>query len=199
MKSVFIKASTKALLVTTLGCLTVGAVCLPSRAEAQVFHSVRSLLGSEFRGSDSVSFVRVTPTTPQRSQIEQRLGHRLDKDEYVFYVASTDGQVDGYALFDQERGQHELIDFATFFDPRGNITRVEVVAYREPYGEGIRAERFRRQFVGRNAESGFRSGRDIDVISGATISTRAMSRAVQRATLLLRTTVLGTDGALAHR
>ena len=39
-------------------------------------------------------------------------------------------------------------DFATFFDCDGRVTRVEVVAYREPYGDGIRSQRFRKQFVG---------------------------------------------------
>lgn len=193
MKSIFIKTLAVAAL------LSLSFAGTPDVAEAQVFHSVRSLLGSEFQNSDNISFVRVSPTGAQRGLVERRLGRGLDKDEYVFYIATSNGQVDGYALFDQERGQHELIDFATFFDPHGNVTRVEVVAYREPYGEGIRAERFRRQFVGRNADSGFRSGRDIDVISGATLSTRAMSRAVQRATLLLHETVLASDGALAHR
>jgi len=51
--------------------------------------------------------------------------------------------VDGYALFDREIGQHEYIDFAAFFDGEARVARVEVVAYREPYGEAIRSKRFR--------------------------------------------------------
>ena len=93
-------------------------------------------------------------------------------------------------MFDREIGQHEYIDLATFFDCDGRVTRVEVVAYREPYGEGIRSKRFRKQFVGKEAASGFKPGRDIDVISGATLSARAMAKAVKRATLLLHDTVL---------
>jgi Na+-translocating ferredoxin:NAD+ oxidoreductase RnfG subunit len=81
-------------------------------------------------------------------------------------------------------------DFATFFDGEGRVTRVEVVAYRERYGDGIRSQRFREQFVGKQATSGFRPGHEIDVISGATLSARAMAKAVKRATLLLHDTVL---------
>ena len=72
----------------------------------------------------------------------------------------------------------------------GRVTRVEVVAYREPYGEGIRSKRFRKQFVGKEAASGFRPGHDIDVISGATLSAHAMAKAVKRATLLLHDALL---------
>lgn len=175
------------------------AILAPATAESQIFHSVRELLSSHFADSEHVRFERVRPSGHTERRIERRLGDTLPKDEYIFYVAETDGAPDGYALFDQELGQHEPIDFATFFDARGNVTRVEVVAYREPYGEGIRSKRFRRQFVGRDASDDFQPGHDIDVISGATISTRSMCRAVERATVLLEETLLARDAPLASR
>jgi hypothetical protein len=107
-------------------------------------------------------------------------------------------------LLAEQFQQSELVDFQRirlsadrregierpFFDCDGRVTRVEVVAYREPYGEGIRSKRFRKQFVGKEAASGFKPGHDIDVISGATLSARAMAKAVKRATLLLHDTML---------
>jgi len=175
-------------------------VVVPDIVEAQRFHSPRELLGSHFRSSDRVTFVQVAPTGSRRATVERRLARGLPKDSYTFYIATTDGRVDGYALFDDERGQHEMISFATFFDARGRVTDVRVMAYREPYGDGIRTARFRRQFVGRSADSGFRSGRDIDAVSGSTISSRSMARAVQRASVLLSELVLRSDGAaLASR
>ena len=157
---------------------------------AQVYYSVRGLLSEQFRQSQVVDFQRIQITAERRGAIERQLGQKLPKEEYIFYVAHSGDHVDGYALFDREIGQHEYIDFATFFDGEGRVTRVEVVAYREPYGGGIRSKRFRTQFVGKAAASGFRPGHDIDVISGATLSARAMAKAVERATLLLHDTVL---------
>jgi len=187
MKAVFIIAPFVVLLVA-------------NQADSQVFHSLRGLLSSQFQDSERVAFVEVRPRGSQRRQIESRLGHRLEKDTYTFYVARTHGRVDGYALFDEERGQHEDISLATFFDATGHVTHVEVVAYREPHGDGIRRERFRRQFVGRDASSGFRPDSDIDTISGSTISVRSMCRAVKRASVLLSETVLAPGGAhLARR
>ena len=177
-------------LAVVAGIILVGSSLFGSRAEAQVFHSVRGLLGNHFQGASSVGFLRLHPSGSQKAAIEKRIGQRLLKSEYVFYVAKKGEQVVGYALFDQERGQHEMIDFATFFDATGKVTRVEVVAYREPYGDGIRSARFRRQFVGRSAASSMRPGKEIDVISGATLSTGAMVRAVKRAAVLLEQVVL---------
>ncbi len=183
MKGVFNKAALM-LVLTVLGS------GLAANGHAQVYYSVRGLLSEQFHQSQVVDFRRVQLSAERRAELAQKLGQRLEKGEYIFYVARSGEKVDGYALFDREIGQHEYIDFATFFDGAGRVTRVEVVAYREPYGEGIRSSRFREQFVGKEAASGFRPGHDIDVISGATLSARAMAKAVKRATLLLRDTVL---------
>lgn len=192
---------TQLALATSLAlALTLWAGALaPSPAAAETFYTVPQLLSEHFAKSERVSFEKVGLDGPQRARIEQRLGRSLAKSGYTFYVASTRGKVDGYALFDEERGQHELISFATFFDAAGEITRVEVVAYREPYGDGIRAERFRRQFVGRRAASGFRPNKDIDAISGATISSRSMCAGVKRASVLLEETLLKRKTVVASR
>lgn len=157
---------------------------------AQVYYSVRGLLSEQFHGSELVDFKRVTLSSRTRGQIEQQLGEKLERGEYIFYVARSGESIDGYAIFDREIGQHEYIDLATFFDCDGRVTRVEVVAYREPYGDGIRSKRFRSQFLGKEAKSGYRPGHDIDVISGATLSARAMAKAVKRASVLLHDAVL---------
>lgn len=190
------KTNLKSVFIT--GALLFASLQAPGVAESQVFHSIRSLLTAQFSSSERVSFERVAPTGQARARIEQRLGRPLPEPEYTFYVARSGDVIDGYALFDRERGQHEMIDLATFFDAEGRVTRVEVMAYREPYGDGVRSERFRRQFVGRDHAAEFRPGHEIDIVSGATISSHSMSRAVQRATLVLHETLL-SDGRLAHR
>ena len=155
------------------------------RARAEQFWTPQALLADQFKTSKHVSYVKVRVEGTTRGAIEARLGRPLPKSEYTVFVAKTENRVDGYALFDEQVGQHEPISFATFFDPAGAITRVEVVAYREPFGDGIRADRFRKQFLGRSVRSRFRAGDDIDTISGATISSRSACLAVERAALLV--------------
>ncbi|MGB5694698.1 MAG: FMN-binding protein [Polyangiales bacterium] len=184
MKSVFNRAPLPLLFALAV------STGLAGTGHAQVYYSVRGLLAEQFRQSSVVDYQRVRLSSERRAALERQLKQRLEKAEYIFYVARSQDHVDGYALFDREIGQHEYIDFATFFDGEGRVTRVEVVAYRERYGDGIRSQRFREQFVGKQATSGFRPGHDIDVISGATLSARAMAKAVKRATLLLHDTVL---------
>jgi Na+-translocating ferredoxin:NAD+ oxidoreductase subunit G len=186
------RAKTRAAAARMFAALWIGASCLwPSApVRAEVYFTIRELLAQQFKNSERVSFIKVRPSAGQRQAIELRLGKRLGKPEYVVYVAKTGSRTDGYALFDEERGQHELISFGTFFDAAGLVTRLEVLAYREPYGDGVRAERFRRQFVGRGARSAFVLNRDIDAISGATISSRSLCTGVLRASLVLDEAVL---------
>jgi len=167
----------------------------PARAGAVDYTTPQALLSQQFQRSERVTYLKVRPDAGQRAALEARLGRPLPKPEYTFFVATSHGQPDGYALFDEQLGQHELISFATFFDAEGRITRVEVVTYREPYGDGIRAERFRKQFVGKSAASQFRPGTDIDSISGATISSRSMCVGVERAAALFDLTVRGRASA----
>ena len=183
MKGVFNRAA-----ILLASAVLASIVSAPGHA--QVYYSVRGLLADQFKQSEIVDYKRVTLSSRLRDQVERRLGEKLEKGEYIFYVAHSGDEVDGYALFDREIGQHEYIDFATFFDCDGRVTRVEVVAYREPYGDGIRSRRFRAQFVGKSSENRLRAGHDIDVISGATLSAQAMTKAVKRASVLLQDTVL---------
>lgn len=183
MKGVFTRAP------LLLAAAVLSAV-MAAPGHAQVYYSVRGLLADHFEDSEIVDFKRVTLSSRLREQVERQLSEKLEKGEYIFYVAHTADGIDGYALFDREIGQHEYIDFATFFDRDGLVTRVEVVAYREPYGDGIRSRRFRNRFAGKSAESRLRAGHDIDVISGATLSAQAMAKAVKRASVLLQDTVL---------
>jgi Na+-translocating ferredoxin:NAD+ oxidoreductase RnfG subunit len=173
-----------ALLVTLLG------LAVSSPAVGKVFHTVKQLLAEQFKTASKVGYERIAVSGAQKAALERRLGYELPKNDYVVYVATRNGRPEGYAVFDQERGQHEMIDFATFFDDSGKVTRTEVMAYRENYGHEIRRASFRRQFVGRGAESGYVVGKDIDAISGATISADSMSRAVKRAAVLLDVCVL---------
>jgi electron transport complex protein RnfG len=191
MKMVFKSVFNWATGLAGLACLWGFGAGFCNPACAKDFWSTQGLLSSHFHGSERVSYVRVHLDAAQRKRIESRLGRALPKDDYTFFVASSQGRTDGYALFDDQLGQHEPISFATFFDAEGRIQRVEVVAYREPYGDAIRAERFRQQFVGRSGQSQFRAGADIDAISGATISSRSMCVGVERAAAIF-------DEAIRH-
>src|SRR5262245_14333395 len=96
-----------------LGAAALCALAAPASADT-VYWSTRDLLAdaSFFRTSQRVAYRQIDVTAEQRARIEARLGYRLAHDRYTIFVATTDGRVDGYAVFDDELGQHMPITFA---------------------------------------------------------------------------------------
>lgn len=76
---------------------------------------------------------------------------------------------------------------------KGEIVATEVLIYRETRGWEVRYPFFKRQFRNARLADGHRLDREIDNISGATLSVNAMRR-MARLALLLHERVMGDDG-----
>ena len=175
----------------------VAALVAPSAAQAEdVYWNTKTLLKDFFKTSERVSYVKVE-TAAAKAELKSVLGYLPKKKAYVVFVAKTKGKIDGYAIIDEEMGQHQPITFGVKVDAKGQVQRLEVMVYREGYGDEIRENRFRRQFVGKSAQDAIRFGDDVSAISGATISSKAMAVGVRRAVAL---TSVARDkvGAVKH-
>jgi electron transport complex protein RnfG len=156
----------------------------PAATETSYF-STRAVLTAFFPKSERVTYRTLVLDPPLRARLQQRLGYAPARDRYTIFVAQTQGRVDGYAVIDDEMGLHQPITFATRLSTRGIIDRVEIMIYREPRGDEVRDARFRKQFEGKTAQDPLRLDRDVDAVSGATISSAATAVAVRRAAVLV--------------
>jgi Na+-translocating ferredoxin:NAD+ oxidoreductase RnfG subunit len=86
----------------------------------------------------------------------------------------------GYLMTDEVTGKHDQINYALALSPEGEVRGVEIMEYRETYGDQIRQARWRAQFVGKGAADPIRLERDIRNISGATLSCRHVTDGVRR-------------------
>jgi Na+-translocating ferredoxin:NAD+ oxidoreductase RnfG subunit len=171
----------------------------PAHAD-QVYFTPRDLLADFFRSSQNVTYKKVELDAAAKQRLQHRLGYAPQKSSYTFYVAtSAAGHVDGYAFIDEEKGEHLPITFAVKLSPDGKVMRQEVVVYREARGDEVRDERFRAQFVGKSAHDAIETDQDIQAVSGATISSRAMAVGVKRAVVLFDELVKPTAVVTASR
>ncbi len=88
-------------------------------------------------------------------------------------------------------GQAEPITFAVAITPSGVVQGVRVMVYREPHGAEIEDARFHKQFIGKALKDPLTLGKDVDAISGATISSRSETFAVKKS--------LGLADIMRHR
>jgi len=91
----------------------------------------------------------------------------------------------GFAVLDNTYGKSLPITFLVVFSPAAEILRVDIIRYREPYGGAIGSRRWLDQFIGKSSGEEFKVDRDIDSISGATISVNSVARGVQKLTLVM--------------
>jgi len=161
-----------------------------TRTEAS-YYSTRGVLAEFFPTSEHVSYRTFALDRSIRARLAQRLGYAPARDKYTIFVATSHGKVDGYAIVDDEQGLHQPITFATRLSPRGMVERVEIMVYREPRGDEVRDARFRKQFQGKTSQDPLRLNRDIDAVSGATVSSASLAVGVRRATILVEELALG--------
>lgn len=159
------------------------AVAIP--AWAVTYWTVPAVLKSFFADAKKVTFKKVTLSKEKAKAIGNKLGTDPVARKWTVYSAEGDNGHIGYAVVDAEKGMHEDIDFAVQLTPAGVIKRIEILVYREAYGDEVKSDRFRRQFRGKDATDTIKAGRDIDIISGATISCHSVARGVKRDVLVL--------------
>ncbi len=165
------------LLVIVLG-LALGA---SSAQASEIYWSRTDLLKSFFAKSAHVTYKSFTLDQAQESRLTKELGYAPNPSQTIYIGLDADARVTGYAFIDNQRGQHEPITFGVLIDPQGRARRVEVMVYREAYGDAVREARFREQFRDKTDRDPVREGQDIQAVSGATISSQALAVGVKRA------------------
>jgi H+/Na+-translocating ferredoxin:NAD+ oxidoreductase subunit G len=77
-------------------------------------------------------------------------------------------------------GQSLPITFAVGVKADGTLQDLQVMVYREPHGDEVRERRFRAQFSGKTLQDPLVVGKDIDAITGATISSGSAAYAARK-------------------
>lgn len=169
------------LILTALTAL----LLVPTTAAADdVYFTTKTLLKTFFKTSKKVTYVKVD-TKAHAEELRRALGYVPTKDTYAVFVAKSGNTIDGYAVVDEQMGQHLPITFGVKLTPHGKVETMEVMVYREGYGDEIREGRFKRQFLGKTPDDAIAFGEDVVAISGATISSKAMAVGVRRAVVLV--------------
>ena len=86
----------------------------------------------------------------------------------------------GWFIVDQVVGKHEMIDVALALDAAGKVKGIEILTYRETYGDQVKHPKWLAQFLGRGNEEYLRLDHQIKNISGATLSSRHITDGVNR-------------------
>ncbi|MBT8234558.1 MAG: FMN-binding protein [Bacteroidia bacterium] len=84
----------------------------------------------------------------------------------------------GYVFVGSAPSKTAKFDYLVLFDTKIQVVHTKVLIYREEYGGEIGSKRWLRQFHGMDGTNRVLANTNIDAISGATISVRSMTRAM---------------------
>jgi len=107
--------------------------------------------------------------------------------EGVIYEASSDGNVVGYIVADTAKGYSSFIKMLVAVSPDYNVMGIDILGHGETPGLGDQVEAgwFKEQFKGKGMDNLVvvkgETKTDIQAISGATISSRAVTKGVKDA------------------
>jgi hypothetical protein len=151
------------------------ALVAAAPVHATVYLSVEQAQALMFPGATlAPDFVTLTPE--QMKAIEKDSGVNVLSPSLKAWRASTGG----WFIADQVVGKHEFITFALAIDAQGAVKDVEILEYRETFGDQVRNAAWRAQFTGKTHGAPLKLGDDIKNISGATLSSRHITDGVKR-------------------
>jgi len=82
-------------------------------------------------------------------------------------------------------GTSEYFDYMVCFDEAASVVLVKIFNYQATHGHEVTAEGWLKQFVGHSANTNLEVGKNIDSISGATISVNGITKDIEEKTELL--------------
>lgn len=154
--------------------LPVAAVTVCQPAQATVYLTLEQAQALMF-GNQALAPVPLALGAGDIASIEQQTGTRY----YPGALRAWKGP-EGYFYTDAVVGKHDLISYAVAVGLDGKVRQVEILDYRESYGGEVRSSAWRRQFVGRSHADPLRIGKDVQNISGATLSCAHVTDGIRR-------------------
>jgi hypothetical protein len=155
--------------------LPVAALYASSSVHATTYLTVEQAQQAIFPGGH-LTPAFVTLDDAQAREIERRSGVNVRQREVRAWKVAGGGTF----IVDEVLGKHEFIGYAVGLNADGSVRQIEIMDYRETYGQQIRDADWRRQFAGKTAAAPLKLERDIRNISGATLSCRHITDGVKR-------------------
>lgn len=99
------------------------------------------------------------------------------QENNLFEIKSEDSLL-GYAYIGKAPSKTAEFDYLVLLDKELIVLKAKVLVYREEYGGEIGSKRWLKQFIGKTKTDEVTHGKNIIAISGATISVRSMTNAM---------------------
>ena len=151
--------------------------------QARHLEDLDKALQKIFKGATAFERFEFELTEKQIAEVERTAdlsfgtSHSL---RVVVFRAVKDGSTVGYAFEDTVIGKWGPIHYLLALNTDGSVKEALVLDYDEIRGKPVAKRRFLRQYEGKGLQDPLRLRRDIDGVTGATISSRSMTDGIRK-------------------
>lgn len=104
-----------------------------------------------------------------------------DKEICIVKIVSEEkNKPAGWGVIAKAKGRREYFDFMVLFNKQKEIKHIEIIKYRSSHGYQITSKRWLRDFKGLTAAEPIQIGDHVDGISGATLSSHGLVKALNK-------------------
>lgn len=173
-----------------IAALPAGLLLTSSQAHATVYFTGEAVKKALFSSATRFVDRSITLSKEQMKSIAKAAATRVTVARVTAMDAYNASGKLGTLFIDKVYGKHEFITYAVALDTAGGVKGVEVMDYRESYGDQIRLPKWRAQFTGKRYGQALQIDKQIKNISGATLSCVHITEGVRR---LLATNALALN------
>jgi len=148
------------------------------QAGAEVFMTRDEALKSVYPGAETIEKQRVYLSAELKKEVEAKAKSKLTSSVHTFYVAKKNGHVLGYSILRTDTVRTHTETLLITINPDGKLRQIDILAFYEP-SEYMASERWKHLFSGKTLSSSLRVGRDIPKMTGATLTSHAVTKAVR--------------------
>ena len=172
-----------------LACSLLLGLMAAATAEAQgveTYLNVRAAVGRMVPGAAQYNYARFSATSEEIASARARWSYDLEPGgQYLlFFGWNEGGSLRGVMYVGSHLGKHGPIKMAVAMDSSGTVRDLAVMEYQEVRGRPVRERAYLEQYVGKTPEDPIALGQDIDGLTGASYSSRAVTRAVKEAVVV---------------
>ena len=154
---------------------------LASDLKDKSINEIKSFYNKEVKISNRIKF-----SIPKnlKNSIQAETNQKFYRNQIFYWEIEVDDKKH-YALLDNTIGKTMPITFLVLFNENQEVIHSSIIKYREAYGGEISGRNWLNQFLYMKKDSLFKFGRDIDGISGATLSVKSFTKGISKLSLLL--------------
>lgn len=142
--------------------------------------SLKDYLKKELAGAAKMSKESFVVTAEKKKELS-KIAPDAQEDQFTFYYAKkADGVLEKACTVVAQQGKEGPMSIGVCFDNVGLVQSVTILSSEEEHGKKVAEESWLKQFKGKKVSDAFQVGRDVDGVSGATMSSKAVAETLRK-------------------